>query len=80
MCPNIRLHNMASIHRCIFFIWTRGEDKLQKFSLSLLPSWTYLLRVSRVCSHEADFRKHTTEMKSWFLERGYRNDLIQKEM
>ena len=29
------------------------------------------LRVSRICSHEADFRKPTTEMISWFLKRSY---------
>ena len=38
------------------------------------------LRVSRICYHEADFRKHTTEMKSWFLKRSYPNDVIQKKM
>ena len=26
-----------------------------------------ILRFSRVCYHEADIRKHTTEIKSWFL-------------
>ena len=36
--------------------------------------------MARVCSHEADFRKHTTEMKSWFLKRGYPNNVIEKEM
>ena len=29
---------------------------------------------ARVCSHEADFRKHSAEMKSWFLKRGYPNN------
>ena len=36
--------------------------------------------MARVCSHKADFRKHTTEMKSWFLKRGYPNNVIEKEM
>ena len=29
--------------------------------------YSQTLRESRICSHEADFRKHSTEMKSWFL-------------
>ena len=36
--------------------------------------------MARVCSHEADFRKHITEMKSWFLKRGYPNNVIEREM
>ena len=39
-----------------------------------------ILDIPRVCSHEADFRKQTTEMKSWFLKRGYPNNVIEKEM
>ena len=42
--------------------------------------YSQTLRVARVCSHKADFRKHTTEMKSWFLKRGYPNNVIEKEM
>ena len=41
--------------------------------------YSQTLRVSRICSHEADFKKHTEEMKSWFLKRGYPNNVIQKE-
>ena len=29
------------------------------------------LRVSRICFQAEDFRKHTTEMRSWFYKRGY---------
>ena len=36
--------------------------------------------MARVCSHEVDFRKHTTEMKSWFLKRGYPDNVIEKEI
>ena len=130
---------MASMHRCIFFIWTHGEDKLETFlenlnqfhpnikfkhdsstesipfldlSVKLLQGkfktnlhiklsgrhqhfyyssshpeqtkrsivYSQTLRVSRVCSHEADFRKYTTKMKSWFLKRGYPNNVIEKKM
>ena len=38
------------------------------------------LRVSRICSLEKDFKRHTTEMKSWFLNRGYPEWLINKEI
>ena len=42
--------------------------------------YSQTLRVARVCSHEADFRKHTAKMKSWFLKRGYSDNVIEKEM
>ena len=38
------------------------------------------LRGSRICSQAEDFRKHTTEMTSWFYKRGYPKDLVEKEM
>ena len=38
------------------------------------------LSVSRVCSHEANFRKHATKMKSWFFIRWYLKDVTGKEM
>ena len=38
------------------------------------------LRVSRICSREEDFRKHTTEMRSWFYKRGYPKGLVEKKM
>ena len=38
------------------------------------------LRVSRICSLAEDFRKHTTEMRSWFYKRGYPKELVEKEM
>ena len=31
--------------------------------------YSQILRVARVCSHEENFRKHATDMKSWFLKR-----------
>ena len=39
-----------------------------------------ILRVIRVCFHEADFRKQTLEIKSWFLKCSQPNDVIQKKM
>ena len=38
------------------------------------------LRVSRICSREEDFRKHTTEMRSWFYKRGYPKGIVEKKM
>ena len=38
------------------------------------------LRVSRICSKGEDFRKHTTEMQSWFYKRGYPKGLVENEM
>ena len=38
------------------------------------------LRVSRICSLEKDFKRHTTEMKSRFLNRGYPEWLINKDI
>ena len=38
------------------------------------------MRVSRKCSEAEDFRKHTTEMRSWFYKRGYPKVLVEKEM
>ena len=37
------------------------------------------LRVSRICSLAKDFRKHTTEVRSWFYKRGYPKCLVEKE-
>ena len=42
--------------------------------------YSQTLRVARVCSHAADFRKHTIEMKPRFLKRGYLNNVIEKGM
>ena len=37
------------------------------------------LRVSRICFQAEDFRKHTTEMRSWFYKRGYPKGLVEKK-
>ena len=42
--------------------------------------YSQALRISRVCSFEEDFKRHTTRMKSWFLNRGYPSWLINKQM
>ena len=38
------------------------------------------LRVSRIWSQAEDFRKLTTETRSWFYKRGYPKGLVEKEM
>ena len=35
---------------------------------------------ARLCSLESDFLKHCTKMKSWFLKRGYPENMIDEEM
>ena len=37
------------------------------------------MRVSRICSQAEDFRKHTTEIRSWFYKRGYPKGLVEKK-
>ena len=38
------------------------------------------LRARRLCSLESDFLKHCTQMKSWFLKRGYPENMTDEEM
>ena len=38
------------------------------------------LRVSTISFKAEDFRKHTTEMKSWFYKRGYPKGLVEKKV
>ena len=38
------------------------------------------LGARRLCSHESDFLKHCTKMKSWFLKRGYPENMIDEEV
>ena len=38
------------------------------------------LRARRLCSLESDFLKHCTKMESWFLKRGYPENIIDEEM
>ena len=38
------------------------------------------LRARGLCSLESDFLKHCTKMKSWFLKRGYPENVIDEEM
>ena len=42
--------------------------------------YSQALRVSRICSRECDFRKHISEMKTWFLRRGYPKNLVESEI
>ena len=40
--------------------------------------YSQTLRLNRVCSVEADFVRRQKEMKSWFLKRGYPENIINK--
>ena len=42
--------------------------------------YSQALRLNRVCSVEADFVRRQKEMKSWFLKRGYPENIINREM
>ena len=41
--------------------------------------YSQALSVSRICSRQCDFRKYISEMKTWFLRRGYPKNLIESE-
>ena len=42
--------------------------------------YSQTLRPRRLCSLESEFLKHCTKMKSWFLKRGYPENMIDEEM
>ena len=38
------------------------------------------LRVQRICSEKEDFLKHMREIKLWFLQRGYPENIVDQEL
>ena len=42
--------------------------------------YSQTLRSSNICTYEEDFDKHALNMKSWFLERGYSEQMIDSQM
>ena len=48
--------------------------------IKLFIVYTQSLRARRLCLLESDFLKHYTEMKLWFLKRGYPENMINEEM
>ena len=36
--------------------------------------------IIRICSRECDFRKHISEMRTWFLRRSYPKNVVESEM
>ena len=42
--------------------------------------YSQILRLSNISKYEEDFDKHALNMKSWFLERGYSNQMIDSQM
>ena len=42
--------------------------------------FSQILRISRLCSAENDFKNYRSQMKSWFLKREYPEKLIENEM
>ena len=55
---------------------TSSHPKHTKRSIIFIQS----LRISRICSQAEGFRKHTTEMTSWFYKKVYPKGLAEKEM
>ena len=42
--------------------------------------YSQALRIKRVCSEESDFNEHSSNLRSWFLKRGYPEKIINTEM
>ena len=47
---------------------------------TILNVYSHSLKATRLSSLKRDFLKHLTKMKSWFLERGYPENMIHEEM
>ena len=61
-------------HKYLYYISSDPEHTKRPLVFS------HSLRVSRICSQAEHFRKHTTEMRSWFYKRSYPKGLVEKEM
>ena len=61
-------------HHCLHYLSSHPEHTRR----SIVFSQTSL--VSRICSHEKDFRDHCLQMRSWFVRRKYPEKLIDNEM
>ena len=61
-------------HQCLHYASSHPEHTKR----SVVFSQT--LRISRLCSEENDFKNYRSQMKSWFLKRGYPEKLIENEM
>ena len=42
--------------------------------------YSQMLRLKRLCSLDKDFKEQLSEIKSWFLKRGYPEQIIECEM
>ena len=45
-----------------------------------LIAYSQTLRLNRICSLEADFVRHKTEIKSWFMKQRYPENVINREI
>ena len=68
--------HVKSTDRHKYLHYTSSHPEHTKRSIVFSQS----LRVSRICSQAENFRKHTTEMRSWFYKRGYPKGLAEKQM
>ena len=71
----IRLHiRSTDRHQYLHFASSHPEHTKRSVAFS------QTLRISRLCSEENDFKNCRSQMKSWFLKRGYPEKLIENEM
>ena len=68
--------HVKSTDRHRYLHYTSSHPKHTKQSIVFSQS----LRISRICSQAEDFRKHITEMRSWFYKGGYPKGLVEKEI
>ena len=68
--------NIKSTGRHQYLYFTSSHPNYTKCSIV----HSQVLRVSRICSRECDFCKHVSEIKTWFLKRGYPKNLVESEI
>ena len=68
--------HVKSTDRHQYLHYTSSHSEHTKRSIVFSQS----LKISGLRSQAQDFRKHTTEMRSWFYKRGYPKGLVEKEM
>ena len=81
---NVSLRNGA-IHTDLYIKPTDGHQYLHDQSshpLHIKTSipYSHALRVNRICSSEKDFKTHISQMKEWFLARGYPEIVVNNQI
>ena len=42
--------------------------------------YSQTLRLRRICSEDADFKKRALDLKQWLIERGYEEEMVEKQI